>query len=143
MKKLLKEKSFHFFTSLSNYAGKDASSLEEFLEKVKEIDSKSLEFHLYRRDFEKWISEVLDYDYLAEEMTKIKKLNLRGESLRTQIIKTVSNFLEIQKYPPPPEEHTYELKMEQRLKSILEELEKKVPIERLRTNFFPKLIRAV
>jgi len=124
LKKLLKEKAFYFYNSIESYTEEKAFSLEEFLKKVKEIESKSLEFHLYRRDFEKWIREVLDYDYLAEEMTKIKKLNLRGEPLRTQIISTVSNFLEIQKYPPPPEEHTYELKMEKRLKRMLKKQKK-------------------
>ena len=124
LNKVLKEKLFRFFTSASEYTGEDASSLEEFLEKVRVIDSKSLEFHLYRQDFETWFKEALNLEYLAEEMQKIKKLNLRGEELRTQMIKPITNFLEIQKYPPPPEEHAYELKMEKRLKSMLEESKK-------------------
>ena len=33
----------------------------------------------------------------------------------------------LKRLPPPPEEHTYELKMEKRLKRMLEELEKKQP----------------
>ncbi len=110
------------------------------MEKVKEIDSKSLEFHLNRGDFKKWIREVWNYKELAEKISKIEKLNLKGEQLRTQIYKAVSNFLEFQKrekaaktnieeylkkLPPPPEEHTYELKMERRLKHMLEEQEGK------------------
>ena len=125
LKKVPKEKLFRFFTSVGEYTREDASSLEEFLEKVRVIDSKSLEFHLYRQEFEKWFKEVLNFEYLAEEMNKIKKLNLRGEQLRTQILKPIINFLEIQKYPPPPEEHTNELKMEKHLKSVLDELKKK------------------
>ena len=124
MKKVPKEKLFRFFISESEYTKEDASSLEEFLEKARRIDSKSLEFHLYRQDFEKWFKEALNLEYLAEEMKKINKLNLRGEELRIQILKPITTFLEIQKYPPPPEEHAYELKMEKRLKSMLEESKK-------------------
>ena len=97
MKKVPKEKAFYFFTSIDNYTGENASSPEEFLEKVKEIDSKSLEFHLHRGDFEKWVREVWGYEELAEKMTKTEKLNLKGEPLRTHIYNTISDFLEIRK----------------------------------------------
>ena len=56
MKKVSKEKLFRFYTSVDEYTKEDASSLEEFIEKVRVIDSKSLEFHLYRQDFEKWFN---------------------------------------------------------------------------------------
>lgn len=97
MKKVPKEKAFYFFASVGNYVGENASSPEEFLEKVKDIDSKSLEFHLYRGDFDKWIGQVWGYEELAGKMRKIEKLNLKGEPLRTHIYNTVSNFLEIRK----------------------------------------------
>ena len=93
MKKVSKEKAFYFFTSIGNYTGEKAHSLEEFLEKVKEIDIKSLEFHLYRGDFERWIREVLGIKELAEKMDEIQKLNLKGETLRTLIYETSLKFL--------------------------------------------------
>lgn len=92
LREIPKEKAFYFFTSIGNYTGEKAHSLHEFLEKVKEIDIKSLEFHLYRGDFEKWIREVLGIRELAEKMDEIQKLNLRGETLRTLIYETVSRF---------------------------------------------------
>lgn len=101
MKKVPKEKVFYFFTSIGNYTGEDASSLEEFLEKVKEIESKSLEFHLYRGDFEKWIREVWEFDELSEKLSEIINLNLKGESLRGQIYDLVSNYLEVLKEQAP------------------------------------------
>ena len=146
MRKVSREKAFYFFTSIGNYTGESASSVEDFLEKVKEIDSKSLEFHLCRRDFEKWIREVWGYEELAEKISKIEKLNPKREQLRAQIYDTVSNFLEIRKrekqkkpekaektdmkeylrkLPIPPKEHLYEFKMEKRLKRMLKEQEKK------------------
>lgn len=97
MRKIPKEKAFYFFTSTGNYAGKSASLVEDFLRKVKEIDSKSLESHLYRGDFEKWIREAWGYEELAEEISKIKKLNLNREQVCAQIYNTVSNFLETRK----------------------------------------------
>jgi len=55
-----REKAFYFFTSIGNYSGVSAASLKEFVEKVNEVNIKSLEFHLYRGDFEKWLDEVLE-----------------------------------------------------------------------------------
>jgi hypothetical protein len=63
LKSVPREKAFYFFTSIGNYTGESASSLKEFMEKINEVNVKSLEFHLYRGDFEKWIDEVLEDDY--------------------------------------------------------------------------------
>lgn len=146
MRELPKDKAFYFFTSIGNYTGKNAFSFHEFLDKVKEVDSKSLEFHFYRRDFEKWIREVWGYENLAAKISEIEKLNLKGESLRARIYDIVSNFLKNQKdgkknnsekistfgveeylkrLPTPPAEHVYELKMEKRLQHRLKNQKKK------------------
>ena len=93
MKKVPKEKAFYFFTSIGNYTGENASSLEEFLEKVKAIDSKSFEFHRCRGDFEKWIREVWGYEELAEKISKMTKLDLKEEALRTYVYNIISDFL--------------------------------------------------
>lgn len=85
-----REKAFYFFTSIGNYTGVSASSLKEFVEKINEVNVKSLEFHLYRGDFEKWVTEVLQDEELSEELRKLQKLNLNGEPLRNQLYKTVS-----------------------------------------------------
>jgi len=58
LRTLPREKAFYFFTSIGNYTGESASSLKEFMEKINEVNLKSLEFHLHRGDFEKWIAEV-------------------------------------------------------------------------------------
>jgi len=60
LRKLSRENAFYFFTSIGNYTGENATSLEEFVNKVREVNLKSLEFHLYRGDFEKWVAEVLE-----------------------------------------------------------------------------------
>jgi len=85
-----REKAFYFFTSIGNYTGESAGSLKEFVEKVNEVNVKSLEFHLYRGDFEKWITEVLQDEGLASEIRRLQRLNLTGDTLRNQLVATVS-----------------------------------------------------
>jgi hypothetical protein len=55
----VKDNRLYFFTSIGNFTGESASSLAEFVEKVTEIDSASLEFHLLREDFQKWTIDIL------------------------------------------------------------------------------------
>ncbi|MGQ9545351.1 MAG: DUF5752 family protein [Candidatus Bathycorpusculaceae bacterium] len=85
-----REKAFYFFTSIGNYTGESASSLKEFMEKINQVNVKSLEFHLQRGDFEKWVNEVLQDEELAAEFRKIQKANLTGEALRSQLHATAS-----------------------------------------------------
>jgi hypothetical protein len=87
---LPREKAFYFFTSIGNYTGESAVSLKEFLKKINEVNVKSLEFHFYRRDFEKWIAEVLEDKELAEDVQKLQRLGLTGDELRIQLYTTVS-----------------------------------------------------
>ena len=85
-----REKAFYFFTSIGNYTGTSASSLKEFMEKINEVNVKSLEFHLYRGDFEKWMAEVLQDTELAGDIKKLQKLSLTGNGLRDQLGFTIS-----------------------------------------------------
>lgn len=90
LKTVPKEKAFYFFTSIGNYTGESASSLKEFMERMHNVNVKSLEFHLYRGDFEKWISEVLQDVELAGETRRLQRLNLSGDALRAQLNAIVS-----------------------------------------------------
>jgi hypothetical protein len=87
---LPREKAFYFFTSIGNYTGESAASLKEFMEKINHVNMKSLEFHLYRGDFEKWITEVLEDKKLAEDVGRLQKNNLLGDHLRNQLYMIVS-----------------------------------------------------
>ena len=93
LRSIPREKAFYFFTSIGNYTGLSASSLREFTEKIGEVNVKSLEFHLYRGDFEKWIAEVLEDNELAGEVRKLQRFNLTGDSLRNQLSVVVSRRL--------------------------------------------------
>ncbi|MBC7130655.1 hypothetical protein H5T51_05490 [Candidatus Bathyarchaeota archaeon] len=94
LKKVPREKAFYFFTSIGNYIGESASSLDEFLEKIEKIDAKALDFHLYRGDFERWLSQVLYDEKLAEEVKKLREQGLAGENLRKQLCAVVSKHLQ-------------------------------------------------
>jgi len=85
-----REKAFYFFTSIGNYTGVSASSLKEFMERINEVNVKSLEFHLYRGDFEKWLTDVLEDPELVGEIKKVQRFNLTGDALRNQLYVTVS-----------------------------------------------------
>ncbi len=89
-----RENAFYFFTSIGNYTGESATSLEEFVRKIKEVNVKSLEFHLYRGDFEKWASQTLEDKDLAEKIRNLHSLNLAGDSLRDQLYFTASKRYE-------------------------------------------------
>jgi len=90
LKTFPREKTFYFFTSIGNYTGVSAASLKEFVEKINEVNVKSLEFHLYRGDFEKWIADTLEDKELVEDIRKLQKINLSGDGLRNQLSLTVS-----------------------------------------------------
>jgi hypothetical protein len=89
LRTLPREKAFYFFTSIGNYIGESAASLKEFMEKINEVNVKSLEFHLYRGDFEKWIAETVEDRELAEEIKRLQKVSLTGDALRNQLRTTV------------------------------------------------------
>ncbi|MFN3621717.1 MAG: hypothetical protein ACK4TI_02405, partial [Nitrososphaerales archaeon] len=57
------------------------------------VDIKSLEFHLYRRDFERWIRDVIQAPLLAEEFAAVRKRMLCGEEMRAALLKAVKTWL--------------------------------------------------
>jgi len=68
--------------------------LEEFANKIREVKITSLEFHLYRGDFEKWTAEVLEDSELAEKISDLKNLEPVMSALRDQLYLIVSKRLE-------------------------------------------------
>jgi len=88
-----REEAFYFFTSIGNYTGESASSLEEFLQKIKDVDAKSLEFHLFREDFEKWIAQTLGDHRLPDEIRILRGQKVVGNALRDRLYFMVSRRL--------------------------------------------------
>lgn len=94
LRKLTREEAFYFFTSIGNYTGEIAASLEEFVKKIGEVNTRSLEFHLYRRDFEEWMTKTLGDERLAEEIKNVRRLSLTGDTLRSELYGIVSKRYE-------------------------------------------------
>ncbi len=88
-----REEAFYFFTSIGNYTGQSATSLDEFLLKIKDINVKSLEFHLYREDFERWIALTLGDTKLAEDIKGLRDMKVVGNSIRDRLYFSVSRRL--------------------------------------------------
>jgi len=85
LRKLPRENAFYFFTSIGNYTGMSAMSLEDFIQKIKEVNIKSLEFHLHRGDFQKWTDETLEDKELSEKIRSLQLLKPVGNTLRDQL----------------------------------------------------------
>ena len=88
-----KEEAFYFYTSIGCYTGQNASSLEEFLEKIKEVEINSLEFHLPREDFEKWVTSTIGDAQLAEDIRRMREQKAVGNGLRDRLSLIVSKRL--------------------------------------------------
>jgi hypothetical protein len=71
-----------------------AWSLKGFAGVVEKISARSIEFHSKRGDFEKWAERSLSDRILAVEFKKTRLAELRGERLRTAIIRVVEAKLD-------------------------------------------------
>ncbi len=85
------EKSFYFHRGINEYIGVYANSLNDFCRKIREVDLSSIEFHLFRRDFESWIKEGLGDPELANRIGLIREMDLTGENLRKRLYETVES----------------------------------------------------
>ena len=100
VKQVPTEKAFYFFSDLGNYTGKSAASLKEFSQSIKEVDEKSLRFHLERGDFENWIRGVLKDEDLAGQIKQLHGANLAAEELRNRLYATISKRMSQLTRPP-------------------------------------------
>jgi hypothetical protein len=87
------ENAFYFYTGIGSYTGKYATNLLQFYEILKNIDVKSLEFHVEREDFENWLRFLGDI-VLSLQIARIRKKRYMGENLRAKICEVVKNRYE-------------------------------------------------
>ena len=93
LRKVGDAEAFYFYRALGNFTGQKANSLEDFLEKVKEIDGKSLEFHLLREDLEKWMKFTISDSQLAMAFGQLREQKMSDEDLRNSMFVLVSKRL--------------------------------------------------
>ena len=78
---------YEFYAAIGQPAGFAAESVKQFYVSALNVPVASLEFHLYRGDFENWFRSAVADPEFAEELANIKKANLKGEELRKAIKK--------------------------------------------------------
>lgn len=61
------------------------------MEKIREVNVKSLEFHLYRRDFEKWAAQTLEDEELAKRFQELEKHHLSTDKLQEELYLVVQS----------------------------------------------------
>jgi hypothetical protein len=83
------ENAFGFYVDVDKPLGFSAHSIEEFYRGIKQVTSDSLGFHLYRGDFENWVSQILTDKELAAEIAAFKAEALSGEELRKALLKAI------------------------------------------------------
>ena len=90
LSRVASEKAFHFYTGLHKYTGLHANSLCDFCEKVMHADVRSIEFHLSRKDFERWFESLGDRE-LAVRVGVIREKEVSGENLRKLVYDAVKS----------------------------------------------------
>jgi DNA-binding Lrp family transcriptional regulator len=89
-------KEFQFYVGLDQPAGFSAATVKDFCEAVKQVDEASIDFHLYRGDFENWVRAAVNDDFFADELMQMKTSELKGESLRKEIVKAIEERYSVQ-----------------------------------------------
>jgi carbonic anhydrase/acetyltransferase-like protein (isoleucine patch superfamily) len=96
-----RDKSFYFDTGLGQYSGILATSIQEFLDALKVVPLESLEYHIGRRDLEKWTKDVLGSIQLADNIRTVRRSQLIGENLRLQLVEVVKEWADRVSSPEP------------------------------------------
>jgi hypothetical protein len=94
------EEGFRFYLAIGEPTGETAVSLADFINKIRTVDVRSVNFHFPRKDFEKWIRGVIGDAELALRIGRIR-LGIQGEALRNEILRVVKVRLNELKPPLP------------------------------------------
>jgi len=95
------DQGFHFYTAAGEPTDITAVSMIDFAQKLGTVPVQSVSYHYHNGDFQKWFSEKIGDDKLAQRMNNIKK-GLAGEDLRNALLKVV--FLRIAELQMSPED---------------------------------------
>ena len=87
------EKSFHFYIDIGKPLNIHAASLQDFCDKILEINTGSIEFHVNRGDFETWFMDLGDME-LARKTLLVKEQKMFGEELRQKLYEIVKSRCE-------------------------------------------------
>lgn len=85
---------FRFALGDGIMTGDVAHSYQELLDIMKRIDSRSLVFHVYRGDFDNWVSEVFRDKKLSARLAKLKSRIRPVDRLRSKIVRILEDRIE-------------------------------------------------
>ena len=80
---------FRFYNGIDQSTDITANTLVEFYEDIKKVSVDSLEFHIYRGDFENWLKDACNESEFAQEVVVVKDADLKGEELRAELLKVL------------------------------------------------------
>ena len=86
------QEGFRFARGFGDYTGEVATSLEDFAEMLKAVELKSLDFHMERQDFEKWVHVIFGDEDLAQRINR--RAVFQGENLRSELRMAVIDRLD-------------------------------------------------
>jgi len=81
-----RDEAFYFYEEVGKPVGCIATSLVDFRDKINTVRWSSLVFHLKRKDFENWISEIIGDSELAKRISDIGPSDF---DLKTKLCATV------------------------------------------------------
>jgi hypothetical protein len=95
LRTVARDEAFYFYEEVGKPVGYIARSLVDFRDKVNAVRWSSLVFHLKRKDFENWVSDVIGDSELAKRISNISPddFNLK-DKLFTTIDKRINELKE-------------------------------------------------
>lgn len=84
LRELPPDQAFYFHRDTEAPTGMSAKSLAGFTGSIKTIEVDSLEFHMNRGDFEKWVTMLGD-ETLSQQIAHLKQGNFHGDKLRKRL----------------------------------------------------------
>jgi len=82
--------SFHFYASIGKPLSLNAHSLQDFRDKILQVNLESIKFHEDRGDFAAWFEGIGDVA-LAKKVALLKEKKMGGEELRSRLHDMIEN----------------------------------------------------
>ena len=89
LRRLPTDKGFTFFYEFARPTNMTVYDLFEFAKALNNITIQSLQYHIERDDFERWLSQVIGDKKLAEKITSISQEKPPSEMLRKKLVAVV------------------------------------------------------
>jgi hypothetical protein len=82
--------SFHFYASIGKPLSLNAHSLQDFRDKILQVNLESIKFHESRGDFAAWFEGLGDVE-LAKKVALLREKKMDGEELRSRLHDMIEN----------------------------------------------------